>query len=118
MKITSMMFLFMICVNATLSMMYLAGVQPMVGFDPGEGLDVDIESLVDGYTGSGSLAYGDPVAALSYWWGFFGTLVGGFIPLMISMGAPTAFTAGLGIVWAAVWVSKIIEVIRGGSFFD
>lgn len=118
MRVTSSLFLYILCLNVFITMCFIAQTYPSMGLNPGQNLDPKLNETISGYQGATAVSYGDPVAAMWYFWSIFRYLILGLGALMSDMGAPAAITWGLGIITQAIFVTKIIEVIRGGSFFD
>lgn len=118
MKVASQAFLYGLCVNVFITMCFIAGTYPSLGLNPGQNLDPKLNATISGYTGTTAQSYGDPVASMFYFWRIFEHLVLGMGALMADLGAPTAVTWGVGIIWETIFLTKILEVIRGGSFFD
>jgi len=118
MRVTSHAFLWVLCVNVFISMVYIAQAYPTLGLNPGTQIDPQINQTIHSWTGSTSFSYGDPLAALSFFWGIFQRLILGFPTLISQLGAPLAISWGVGLIWSVIWVTKIYEVIRGGTFFD
>ena len=118
MKITSQAFLYALCVNVFITMAFMAGTYPSLGLNPGQNLDPQLNKTISTYQGTTATSYGDPVAAMWYFWQIFEHIVLGLGQLLADLGAPTSITWGIGIIWESIFVTKIIEVIRGGSFFD
>lgn len=118
MKITSQAFLYALCVNVFITMCFIAGTYPSMGLNPGQNIDPHLNETITGYQGTTAQSYGDPLAALFYFWAIFRHVVLGLPQLMADIGADTATCWGVGVIWEAIFVTKIIEVIRGGSFFD
>lgn len=118
------MLIFGLCINVFMTAWNsVPGLYPKIGVNPAYVNAYDPGSYLQGYTGSSSLFWGDPVRAAALFLQTTNTLLLG-VPLLVqqvelsTVGVTTPISYIIGAIWFAMWSWRIIDFFRGGPLFD